>query len=176
MNKIAAYVSKQGIEKVMNQLHEKRFDNKHAWTAYRIAEAYMNVGDASNTERFLQKAISLAPSIPEFKNKLGAIYMQQNKIDASASAFQDAVNEQESYVQALSNLGYLQLIKGNQTLAEYYIKQAIHFDPDYEQAYLNLISLHLMKQEKGKAITIAKAFLKAHPSSEKMKTALHQIQ
>jgi predicted CXXCH cytochrome family protein len=176
MNKIAAYVSKQGIEKVMNQLHEKRFDNKHAWTAYRIAEAYINLGDASNTERFLQKAISLAPSIPEFKNKLGAIYMQQNKIDASASAFQDAVNEQESYVQALSNLGYLQLVKGNQTLAEYYIKQAIHFDPDYEQAYLNLISLHLMKQEKAKAITIAKAFLKAHPSSEKMKTALHQIQ
>lgn len=176
LNKIAEYVNKQGIEKVMNELNQKRFDNKHAWTAYRIAEAYLNTGDASNTERFLQKAIALAPSIPEFKNKLGALYMQQNKIDASASAFQDAVNEQESYVQALSNLGYLQLVKGNQTLAEYYIKQAIRFDPDYEQAYLNLISLHLMKQEKGKALTVAKAFIKAHPSSEKMKAALHQIQ
>ena len=174
-DKIYAYVSQQGMDKVLGKLNQTRFDNKLAWTAYRIAEACMTSKDLPHAAQFLKKAISLAPHIPEFNNKLGALHLQQNNLDASANAFQEAVNEQASYVQALSNLGYLQLAKGNQTLAEYYILQAIRFDPDYDQAYLNLMSLYMMKQKKTKALEVANRFLRAHPQNEKIKMALQQI-
>jgi predicted CXXCH cytochrome family protein len=172
---ITNYVEKIGADACLKKLNQQRFDNLHAWTAYRIAEAFTQTNKPMLAEKFLQKAVALAPSIPEFKNKLGAVYMSLNKADEANTQFQDAVNAQGSYVQALSNLGYMQLVKGNQTLAAYYIQQAIQYDPDYEQAYLNLVSLYMMKNEKPKAIQCVQSYLRSHPNSAQMKAALQQI-
>jgi tetratricopeptide (TPR) repeat protein len=170
-------VTKLGKENLLNQiLVRKSFENKHAWAAYRIAEAFANNNDLNNSEQFLKKAIVLAPYFSDFKNKLGANYQKQNRNAEAQQMFQDIVNEQPTYVPALSNLGYMFLLNGNLKLGEYYINKALSFDPDYELALLNKANLQLQKGNKKETVLLLKRVLQINPKNENAKKALAQLQ
>jgi tetratricopeptide (TPR) repeat protein len=156
-------------------LVKKTFENKHAWSAYRIAEAYSSVNDLESSETFLKKAIALASYFSDFKNKLGANYQRQNRNADAQQLFQDIVNEQPTYVPALSNLGYMFLLNGNLKLGEYYINTALSLDPDYELALLNKANVLLQKGNFNEAKEVLKRVLKINPKNENAKNALKQI-
>jgi len=173
---IISIVAKLGKEYLLNKiLVKKTFENKHAWSAYRFAEAYLRLNDLKSSEMFLKKSISLAPYFSDFKNKLGANYQMQNRNTEAQQLFQDIVNEQPTYVPALSNLGYMFLLSGNLQLGEYYINKALSLDPDYELALLNKANLQLQKGNKKDVIQLLRHILKINPNNEKAKMALQQF-
>jgi len=173
---IISIVAKLGKEYLLNKiLVKKTFENKHAWSAYRFAEAYLRLNDLKSSEMFLKKSISLAPYFSDFKNKLGANYQMQNRNTEAQQLFQDIVNEKPTYVPALSNLGYMFLLSGNLQLGEYYINKALSLDPDYELALLNKANLQLQKGNKKDVIQLLRHILKINPNNEKAKMALQQF-
>ena len=60
-------------------LYKQSYDNAHAWTAYRIGEAYNNLGYADAALLFYKKATDLAPYVLDFENKYGACLLANNK-------------------------------------------------------------------------------------------------
>jgi predicted Zn-dependent protease len=173
---IISIVAKLGKEYLLNKiLVKKTFENKHAWSAYRFAEAYLRLNDLKSSEMFLKKSISLAPYFCDFKNKLGANYQMQNRNTEAQQLFQDIVNEQPTYVPALSNLGYMFLLSGNLQLGEYYINKALSLDPDYELALLNKANLQLQKGNKKDVIQLLRHILKINPNNEKAKMDIQQF-
>ncbi|MDZ7846250.1 MAG: hypothetical protein U5L96_05540 [Owenweeksia sp.] len=58
---IKEVVAKIGREKVLSELTEKSYDNRHGWAAYRIGEALRQLGDHPGAELFLKRATVLVP-------------------------------------------------------------------------------------------------------------------
>ena len=57
------------------------------------------------------------------------------------------MSEYPLHKQALVNLGYLSILNEDFSVAENYLKQAIALDPDYLQAYENLVLLAQMQNK-----------------------------
>ena len=59
------------------------YDNKDAWTFYRIADAYDRLGNIKTAHMYYMLAKDLAPHNPEFLNKFaGSLYKQNEKEEA----------------------------------------------------------------------------------------------
>jgi hypothetical protein len=167
---------KIGISKLLSSvLNTKSFENKHAWSAYRIGEAYLQNNEYNNAILFFKKSIQLAPYYSEFKNKLGAIYQLQNRNIEAEQIFQEIINEQPTFVPALSNLGYMYMLKADYKFANYYLQEALKLDPDFELALLNLANLNLQLGEKDRAKALLKRIIQINSKNVSAINALRQL-
>jgi tetratricopeptide (TPR) repeat protein len=144
-------------------LVQTSFDNRHAWTAYRIGEAFYSTGDAASAEPFYKKASDLAPFHPDFRNKY-ALSLASRKANREArEQYQQVINLYPKHVSSLTSLGYLWLLEGDDVKAESYYNQALALDPDDEQALLNLAGLYLYRQNYVLAEKTLDRLLKHNP-------------
>ena len=147
----------------------------NAWTLYQIGEAYYNNGDIANAYSFYKKADELAPFNPEFKNKLGASLMAQNKVNEAIPIFESILKEDSKFLPAINNLGYAYLVSGNANKAEELYNRALKLDPDYESLLMNIAGLNIYKKNYKAAADILKQVLKKNPKNEQAKKVLGQI-
>ena len=174
--RIIGYVKQLGKENVLSKyLINKSWSNDNAWTLYQIGEAYYNTGDISNAYTFYKKADELAPFNPEFKNKLGASLMAQNKVNEAISIFESILKEDSKFVPAINNLGYAYLVSGNANKAEELYNRALKFDPDYESLLMNIAGLNIYKKNYKAAVDILKQVLKKNPKNEQASKVLVQV-
>lgn len=175
-NRILNYVNKLGKSYVLNSLLVKQsWSNDHAWTLYRIGEAYYNVADYQNAHTFYKKADELAPFNPEFKNKEGTSLMIQNKVKEAIKIFETTIQENPKFVPALNNLGYAYLVSGNTEKAEKLYNRALKLDPDYEPLLMNVAGLHIYKKNYKGATEALNKVIKKNPGNEQAKEVLFQI-
>ncbi len=160
----------------LSQLNKKTYDNDDAWTSYRIAESYNNVGDNNNALNYFQIAYRLTPDYNEFANKYATALLMQNKNGEAKIVLEKLVNDHPNYVQGLSNLGFYYLSnEGNALRAEALYDRAIALDPDYEQVLLNKAGLLMATNRKAEAIVLLKRIVKRNPENEKAKMILKQL-
>ncbi len=157
------------------RLNTKSWDNKHAWTAYRIGEAFYNTGDMIWAERFLEKAVDLAAFNPEFMNKLGVVQISLKKYAEATSNFNFLTSGTPLYAPGWCNAGYLELLLGNDSKAEKYYMEAIKLDPDYEQAWLNMAGLYLYRKDQKKFNETFRILQKKFPGSQKVANLKSQM-
>ncbi|OFY82478.1 MAG: hypothetical protein A3F72_00185 [Bacteroidetes bacterium RIFCSPLOWO2_12_FULL_35_15] len=175
-SKIIEYVKQIGKENLLKTvLVSKSWDNSQAWTLYRIGESYYTTGDILNAYLFYKKADELASFIPEFKNKLGASLMAQNKVQEAIPIFELIIKEDRNFVPAINNLGYANLISGNAENADKLYKKALLLDPDYEPLLMNVAGLYIFKKDYKAAKIILKTVLKNNPKNEQAKEVLSKI-
>lgn len=175
-DKILIYVNQIGKDNLLNTiLTKKSWNNNNAWTLYHIGESYFNTGNVDNAFTFYKKANDLAPFNQEFKNKLGASLMAQNKVDDAISIFASILKENPKFVQALNNLGYANLIKGNISEAETLYNRALKLDPDYEPLLLNVAGLNIYKKNYKEARLLLNQILKKNPDNQQAKKVLDQL-
>ncbi|MFY9307764.1 MAG: tetratricopeptide repeat protein [Bacteroidia bacterium] len=175
-NSILAYVSALDKDYLLNSfLTLPSWDNSHAWTAYRIGEAYSNTGNIMDAYLFYKRATELAPYYPDFKNKLGTSLMAQQKVQEAMAIFSDILKENPKFVQALNNLGYASLVTGNSAEAENLYTRALKLDPDYEPLLMNVAGLHIYKKEYTEAKKILNRVIKKNPSNLQAKKVLEQL-
>lgn len=175
--KIIHYVDLVGRDYLLNTLLiTPSFDNRHAWTLYRIGETYYNSGNAPEAYLFYQQACTLAPFNLEFKNKLGASLMALNKTKEASNIFSEILNENPKFVMAINNLGYANLISGNTDAAETLYNKALKLDPDYEPLLMNVAGLYIYKKEYTKAKAILKNVITKNPANNQAKQVLNQLQ
>ena len=84
-----------------------------------------------------QQAVKLAPYNLEFRNKYGVCLFQQKKLDFALDEFQFIINEDNSFVSAYTNLGYLNVQVGDKNEAMKYYNYALSLDPNNIQTLIN---------------------------------------
>ena len=175
-NKIITYVNRLTDQALLNNLLSKKsYSNEHAWTSYRIGEAFFNVGDLQRATNYYKKATDLAPYVLDFKNKYGSSLAAKGLLPTAEKIFTEILKENPKHVSALTNLGYVQLAQGNVTKAEQLYFKALSLDPDYEALLLNIAGLYAYKKDYQQAELYLKRLLKRNPNNLKAKQALTQI-
>jgi predicted CXXCH cytochrome family protein len=185
---IQLYFIKQDFKKiinVVNELGENRcfdsliikqdFENKHAWTAYRIAEAYHNTGNGPTALKWFKKAVNLAPFNLDFRNKLGSEMAGVQDFSSATEQFEFMMNENPKLVTSYSNLGYIKLVQGFPSEAIRLYTLGEKLDPDNEALLLNLAGYYMYMKDKIHAQKYLEKVIKKNPKNQKAIMALQQL-
>lgn len=175
-NKIVSYINKLSDQTILNTLLiKKTYSNDHAWTSYRIGEAFYNLGDLQRAINYYKKAVDLAPYVLDFKNKYGSALAAKGLLPNAEKEFNEILKENPKHVSALTNLGYVKLAQGNVKEAEQLYFKALSLDPDYEALLLNIAGLYAYKKDYKQAEIYLNKILKRNSNNLKAKQALTQI-
>lgn len=159
-----------GEDKLLAKLLTKiGYDNYHAWTAYRIGESYSKLGQLNKTLLFYYKATQLARYQLSFRNELATALFKSGKIAEAKKEFQFVINEQPKNGTAQTNIGYINLMEGNNDLAYTHLSQAYKLEPDNEVVVSNMIAYYLQIQDASNALKFTKELLRVNPKSDKGK-------
>ncbi|MCB0431167.1 MAG: tetratricopeptide repeat protein [Flavobacteriales bacterium] len=167
-----------------NWLTAKSWDNDDAWTAYRVGESYHQASDPNRASEdfkksfmLFQRAVYLAPYVPDFRNKLGVAALLVGDVKQAFDAFASTLQENPNNVQAYSNLGFLNLSRRDdpETALRYY-KKAISLDPDDVPLLLNLAGLYIYQKKFDEARQVVKDVLVRHPEHEQARMVLQGIE
>lgn len=173
---IMSYVNKLSDAYLLKtKLVAKSFSNEDAWTSYRIAESFYNIGNKERALLYFKKAIALAPFGLDFKNKLATVLASNGLIAEAEKEYQEILNEYPKHVSALTNLGYIKLTKGDIKSCELYYFEALALDPDYEPLLLNLAGYYAYKKDYKQSQTYLLRLLKKNPNNQHAQQALKQI-
>ncbi len=166
----------QKVKDLNSRLQKVEYDNANAWTSYRIAESFYQLGNQKEAFSWFKLAYSLAPKSAEFTNKYGTALVNSGQQLEAKKIFSSLVKEHPEYAPGFSNLGYLALsIDGNQNEAERLYNLALALDPDYESALLNKAGLLIIQHNNDGAIKLIKRILKINPTNQQAKIALMRL-
>ncbi len=176
MIQIDKIIQQKGIPNILKKLSHQEINNTDAWTSYRLGEAEYTLQKTQQAEQLYQNAVTLAPYILEFRNKLAVAQMQNNKPDAAYKNWLWIIKENPMFIQAYSNLGFLKLQQNQIDSAYYYLQKAYSLDPDNEMTLSNLIAFYLKTGDKQNAQKTAIHLLKKHPHHLQAKQLLQYLQ
>ena len=172
---VIQYVKSYGDPLIL--LNKKSIDNAHAWTSYRIGESYISLGGINEALKYYQRAYELAPFHPDFANKYATSLAQNKQVPEAVIVLNKAVSDYPKYAAAISNLGYLTLLKdGDTQKAMELYNRALDLDPDYDQAILNKAGLLLYNGKKEAAKILLLKYKKRKPENIKITELLNKIE
>lgn len=173
-DKVVEYVKQ--CNNVLKKFNDKSYDNDDAWTCYRIAESYNNIGDAETALVYYKQAYSLAPLDPRFSNEYAQHLAMKGRYQEASVLFETIIKMQPLYAPPYCNLGYLYLSVHNDVeKANQLNESALALDPDYEAALMNKAAILLITKKSKEAIKIINRVLKINPENVKAKLAIKQI-
>ncbi len=161
---------------LLNTLNQKSYDNRQAWTAYRIGAAFQALGKMNESLPYFQRAAKLAPYHLDILNKYAtALSINGNYKDAQFY-FEHILAEYPKHVSALTNLGFIYLSQyHNPAKALAYYNSALQLNPDYEQALMNMAGLMLYERKATEARVYLQRVLKINPKNSTAMELLKQI-
>ncbi len=175
-NQIITYCNQLTDDYLLNKkLIKQSYSNDHAWTCYRIAEAFYNTNNTQRALTYFKKAIALAPYGLEFKNKYASCLATSGNLKEAEIQYSELLNEQPKHVSALTNLGFIKLQNGNVVACETLYNKALSLDPDYEPLLLNLAGLFAFKKDFKQSKKYLERLLKKNPTNKQAQQALKQI-
>jgi tetratricopeptide (TPR) repeat protein len=175
-NKILSYVQKTGKDELLKSvLIKKSWSNDDAWTSYRIGEAFYSKNDLANASLFYENAIQLSPYNTEFKNKMGSLLLSQNNTMDAIKTFEEVLVEAPQNIQAITNLGYANLLIGKVAEADRLYVNGLKLDPDYEPLLMNVAGLYIFKKQYKEASYVLKTIILKNPKNIQAKQVLEQL-
>ena len=175
-NQIISYVNTLTDNYLLNErLIKTTYSNDHAWTCYRIAEAFYNTRNNERAIVYFKKALTLAPFGLEFKNKYASALASIGNSNEAEKQFYELLNQYPKHVSALTNLGFIKLQKGDVVGCEALYFKALALDPDYEPLLLNIAGLYAYKKDYKKSKLYIERILKKNPQNTQAIMALKQI-
>ena len=173
---IISYVNRLTDTYLLNsKLNLTSYSNEHAWTCYRIAEAFYSTGNTLRAITYFKKAVHLAPLGLEFKNKLGSALASNGQLAEAEKQYTEILQEFPKHVSALTNLGFLKLQRGDVFSCQTLYFKALALDPDYEPLLLNIAGLYAYKKDFKQAKVYLERILKRNPNNTQAKQALVQM-
>jgi len=167
--KILSYSTRFSPQFLLNtMLNHVSYMNKDAWTCYRIAQSYTNLGQINDAYLFYKKATELAPYDLDFLNKLGVNLMNQNKTEDSKKIYKRMISEDPKDASAFCNLGFIFFIQKDFSSAEINYNKSLSLDPDFETALLNKVHLYVTENKKDKAKIILNQMLKKNSKDQRL--------
>lgn len=108
-----------------------------AWLAYRVGQAYQNLGKYFMADKWLKRAILLSPFGFEFVSKLGTNSIMNNKTEEGIVQLEKSLQMNPKQVDVWTNLGFAYMTKRNIMKAKFCYDKALGLDPDFLQALVN---------------------------------------
>ncbi len=174
--KVLTYLQRAGEQKCYATIFTKQsYDNTDAWTCYRIAESYSNLGNSVAATKWFRKAVSLAPYDLDFRNKLGSALANASDLAGATEQFEFILKENPKIVSAYSNLGYIKLMQGFPAEAIRLYTIGKKLDPDNEALLLNLAGYSIFMKDNVSAKKYLEAIIKRNPKNKKAVMALQQL-
>jgi tetratricopeptide (TPR) repeat protein len=99
---------------------------------------YLQQKDYDSAIHYLQKAVSINPSVAEIQNNLGLALINKGQLDEAIPCFKKAVQLNAFHSDAYTNLGLAFFQKGLVEESEKYYRKALQCDPYHVNANLNL--------------------------------------
>ena len=126
--------------------------------------AHENTLDAAILE--LSQAVRLNPQNPEAFNNLGLGYEKKGMLSEAASAFEDAVSVDSTYVESWYNLAFLrQTLEDYSTAAQLYLR-VLKLQPYLPRAHFNLGICFFRQGRLSEATEQLRIVLRLEPSNE----------
>ena len=165
-----------GFSNLQQKLHKTTFDNQHAYTAYRVAEALAQVDNQERAVEFAAKSVELAPYVLDFRNKYASLLIATGEQFAAEDQWAFVLEENPYHRESLNNYGYYLLRAGRPEKGTKLIKRAVERYPDYEMAWLNLASAYLMQENYEKAKSCLEQVLRINPNNRRARQTLSKLQ
>lgn len=146
-----------------------------AWTAYRIGEAYYQLGNNFEALRFFKKATEKHPYDLDMLEKLGSTHLALQNLVPARQTFEFILQENPKRPRALTNLGYIYAIQGSLSAAEIFYQKALDLDPDFEQALINLAALRIAEKKNRAAKKLLQQVLTINPENQQAQEVLSKI-
>ena len=163
-----------GVDSLLNHYFvTKDYSNQDAWSSYRIGEAFFQNNQFGEAEQFYQQSVKLAPYNLEFRNKYGVCLFKQDKVEFAIDEFKFIINEDNNFVSAYTNLGYLSLKLGKRSEALMYYNYALTLNPGHEKTLINKAQLLLLDNNKKDAFICVDKLLLINTHNEEVQILLN---
>lgn len=146
-----------------------------AWAAYHVAEAYEQLQQLQEANKWYKRATEILPYSLDFQNKYASCLLMTNHTDEAAKILEFILKENPLYINASVNLGYLYLQQGNNAMAYSFLQKAEDLDPDAEQNLINLAVWYHNNNQKELAKEILLRLTQKHPENEQAKAMLRDL-
>ena len=163
-NKVIEYATPLQPEKITD-----------AWTAYRAGEALFLQQQAEKALPWYKRATEIWNYSLDFQNKYGVCLLSLGKLPEAMKVFQFIVAQNPNHVSANTNLGYIYMQQGNNTLSYDLLLRAQKLDPDYEQNLVNLAVWYHNNQRNDDAEKCLVHLLGKHPNNEQARAMLMDL-
>ncbi len=147
-----------------------------AWACYRIGESYFQLQQVNNALPWYKKAVDIWPYSLDFENKYGSCLLASGNVAEAQKVFTFIVNENPNYLSANTNLGFIYMQQGQNTMAYDYLIRAQKLNPDHEQTLINLAVWYHNNKQNPMAKKCLQHLLKKHPDNEQAKAMLLDLQ
>lgn len=147
-----------------------------AWTAYRIGEAYYQTGRQPAALPWYKRATEIWKYSPDFQNKYGTCLLATGNIPEAQKVFTFVLEQNRNHVSACTNLGFIYMQQGSNTMAYDLLMRANTLDPDHEQNLINLAVWHYKNQQFDMAKKRLEHLLRKHPTNEQAKAMLLDLE
>jgi predicted CXXCH cytochrome family protein len=174
---IRAYYLKKDFAKVISYATAlKPAAVADAWTAYRIGEAYFQTGDHEAALPWYQRATEIWKFSLDFQNKYGTCLLALHKLPEAQKVFEFVIAENPNHISAATNLGFIYMQQGNNTMSYDFLMRANNLDPDYEQNLINMAVWHYNNKQPDMARKRLEHLLRKHPANEQAKAMLLDLE
>jgi len=174
---IRAYFLLNNFDRVIQYAAQLKPDDMNdAWACYRIGEAYYQQMQTEKALPWYKRAVAIWPYSLDFQNKYGTCLLAMGNIAEAQKVFSFVVNENPDYLSANTNLGYIYMQQGNNTMAYQYLTHARMLNPDHEQTLINLAVWYHTNGQDNLAKTSLQHLLKKYPANEQAKAMLIDLQ
>jgi Tfp pilus assembly protein PilF len=118
-------------------------EQKNANDLHLLGLARVQAGQIDEALGLIQKAIAIAPTIPEFHNNLGNVLMRAGRVGEAVDSFRRAIELNPRSAKALNNLANALKNAGRDDEAIASYRRAISIEPELAIAHWNLATLLL---------------------------------
>lgn len=172
---LVRYVQRKGPITILDSLHKETLDNRDAWTAYRIGQAWGAQQEYRLAQEYYRRAVDLAPLVVDFRNKLAGALVQQKQWQNASRHYDSILMEKNWHKEALSNRGFLYLRKGSYAQADSLLHRCTSLHPDYLMAWLNKARSALRQENKNKALQALKEVLRIEPKHQAARQLVNRL-
>ncbi len=125
----------------------------------RMAILYGQKGRLKESIDAFEKAVAIDPTDLETQNRLAGAYLLNQQFDQAERIASGVLVLNEADAQAHTTLGWIAMQRGRDAEARQHFAEALHSDPDFLEAYLNLGMLHKRLGETAQAREAFETFL-----------------
>ncbi|HEY9178753.1 MAG TPA: hypothetical protein VIN07_13735, partial [Flavipsychrobacter sp.] len=153
----------------------KPADLADAWTAYRIGEAHSQTGLVAEAKQWYNRAITIWPYALDFQNKYAGCLLDLNNIPEAKKVYQFILEQNPKYAVAHTNLGFIYMQEGNNTMAYDHLNKALLYEPDSKMALINMAVWYHNNRLDDMARKTLLHLLKKYPENEQAKAMLADL-
>ena len=124
-----------------------------------LGESYFMAGQAEKAIDEFKILIELDPTARSY-TFMGLSYRHLGRFEEAHKYFQEGLKLEPHNASCLFNLGYIEERQGNLAGAESFFQQALHANPDFPDALLELANLRIEKKEYAEAAVLLRKYVK----------------